>query len=110
MSSAGELLRSHSRRGLPLIRRIRLAALMTAVEPQQPGYLSHSDAAAAPVDRFPQRKTLIAGHCPQRLPSTLLSAPNESIAFTQRGQHRNRQTFEPAFPVGPFFIQYRLRT
>jgi hypothetical protein len=44
------------------------------------------------------------------LPSTLLSAPNESIAFTQRGQHRNRQTFEPAFPVGPFFIQYRLRT
>ena len=83
---------------------------MTAVEPQQPGYLSHSDAAAAPVDRFPQRETLIAGHCPQRLPSTLLSAPNESIAFTQRGQHRNRQTFEPAFPVGPFFIQYRLRT
>jgi hypothetical protein len=77
-----------------------LAALMTAGEPQQPGYFSHSDAAAAPVDRFPQRKTLIAGHCPQRLPSALLSAPNESIAFTQRGQHRGRQSFEPAFPVG----------
>jgi hypothetical protein len=29
-------------------------ALMTAVEAQQPGYLSHSDAAAAPLDRFPQ--------------------------------------------------------
>ena len=28
-------------------------ALMTAVEAQQPGYLSHSDAAAAPFDRFP---------------------------------------------------------
>jgi hypothetical protein len=91
---------AHSRPGLPLIRRVRLAALMTAVEPQQPGYFSHSDAAAAPVDRFPQRKTLIAGHCPQRLPSALLSAPNESIAFTQRGQHRGRQSFEPAFPVG----------
>ena len=33
-----------------------LTALMTAVEPQQPGYLSHSDAAAAPVDRLPQRQ------------------------------------------------------
>ena len=65
-------------------------ALMSAVEPQQPGYLSHSDAAAAPVDRFPQRQTLIVGHRPQRLPSALLSVPNRSIAFTERGQHGDR--------------------
>ena len=85
-----------------------LTALMTAVEPQQPGYLSHSDAAAAPVDRFPQRQTLILGHRPQRLPSAPLSVPDQSIAFTERGQHRDRQSFEPAFPVGSFFAQYRL--
>jgi hypothetical protein len=29
--------------------------LMTALEPQQPGYLSHSDAATAPLDGFTQR-------------------------------------------------------
>jgi hypothetical protein len=39
-------------------------APMTAVEPQQPGYLSHRDAAAAPIDRFPQRKGLVVGHRP----------------------------------------------
>jgi hypothetical protein len=89
--------------------RVHLAVLMTAVEPQQPGYLSHSDAAAAPVDRFPQRKTLVAGHCPQRLPSAQLSIPDQSIPFTECGKHRDRQTFEPAFPVGPFFTYYRLR-
>jgi hypothetical protein len=33
-------------------------ALMTAVEPRQPGYLSHSDAATAPVDGFPDRQPL----------------------------------------------------
>jgi hypothetical protein len=38
-------------------------ALMTAVEPQQSGYLSHSDAAAAPVGGFPDRQTLVVGHC-----------------------------------------------
>jgi hypothetical protein len=62
-----------------------LTALMTAVEPQQPGYLSHSDAAAAPVDRLPQRQTLIVSHRPHRLRSAPLSVPNQSIAFTQRG-------------------------
>jgi hypothetical protein len=51
-------------------------ALMTAIEAQQPGYLSHSDAAAAPLDRFPQRQTLIVSHRPQRLPSALLSVPD----------------------------------
>jgi len=30
------------------------------------------------------------------------------MAFTKRGQHRDRQTFEPAFPIGAFFMQYRL--
>jgi len=81
---------------------------MTAVEPQQPGYLSHSDAAAAPVDRFPYRQPLVLGHCPQRLRSAQLSVPNQNIAFTKRGQHRHRQSFAPAFPVGPFFAQYSL--
>jgi hypothetical protein len=38
-------------------------ALVIAVEPQQPGYLSHGDGAAAPVDRFPYRQTLVVGHC-----------------------------------------------
>jgi hypothetical protein len=56
-------------------------ALMTAVEPQQPGYLSHSDAAAAPVDRLPDRQTLIVSHRPQRLPSAPLSVPDQSIAL-----------------------------
>jgi hypothetical protein len=41
--------------------------------------------------------------CPARR-----SASDESIAFTKRGQHRDRQTFEPVFPVGPFFAQSRL--
>jgi hypothetical protein len=63
---------------------------MTAVETQQPGYLSHGDAAAAPVDRFPQRQTLIVSHRPQRLPSALLSVPNQGIAFSKRGQHCDR--------------------
>jgi hypothetical protein len=76
-------------------------ALVSAVKPQQPVYLSHSEAAAAPVGRFPYRQTLVVGHRPQRLPSALLSVADESIAFTKRGQHHDRQSFEPAFPVGP---------
>lgn len=65
-------------------------ALMTAVDPQRPGYLSHRKAAAAPVDRLTQRQSLLLGHRPQRLPSALLSVPDESIALTERGQHRDR--------------------
>ncbi|MGH3101211.1 MAG: hypothetical protein ACRDPU_09480 [Thermoleophilia bacterium] len=42
------------------------------------------------------------------MPSALLSVPDESIPFTKGGQHRDRQSFEPAFPVGTFFAQYRL--
>jgi hypothetical protein len=53
-----------------------LTARVTALEPQQPGYLSHSDAAATPVDRFPYGQTLIFGHCPQRLPNPPLSVPD----------------------------------
>jgi hypothetical protein len=63
---------------------------MTAAEPQQPGYLSNSDAAAAPLARFPDRQTLIVSHRPQRLPSPPLSVPDEGIAFTKRRQHRDR--------------------
>ena len=66
--------------------------LMTALEPQQPGYLSHSDATAAPLDGFTQRKTLVIGHPPQRLTSAPLSVPDEGIAFTKGGQHRDRQS------------------
>jgi hypothetical protein len=50
-----------------------LTTLMIAVDSQEPGYLSHSDAAAAPLDCFPQRQTLIVSHGPQRLPSAPLS-------------------------------------
>jgi hypothetical protein len=42
------------------------------------------------------------------LPSAPLSVPNQSIAFSKSGQHRGRQSFEPAFSVGPLFAQYRL--
>jgi hypothetical protein len=83
-------------------------ALMSVVEPQQPGHLSHSDAAAAPVERFPHRQTLVVSHRPQRLPGPPLSIPDQSIAFTECGQHRDRQSFESAFPVGPFFTPRRL--
>jgi hypothetical protein len=83
-------------------------ALMSIVEPQQPSYLAHSDAAAAPLDRLPHRQALIVSHRPQRLPGPPLSIPDQSIAFTKGGQHRDRQSFEPPFPVGPFFTQYRL--
>jgi hypothetical protein len=65
-------------------------ALMAAVEPEQPVYLSDSDAVAAPVDRFPHRQTLIVSHCPQRLPGAPLSIPDQSLAFTECGQHHDR--------------------
>jgi hypothetical protein len=81
--------------------------MMKTVEPQQPGYLPHSEAVAAPMDRLTQRKALVVGHRPQSLPSAPLRVPDESIAFAERGQHRDRQTFEPAFPLGAFFAQDR---
>jgi hypothetical protein len=85
-----------------------LTALMKAVEPRQPGHLSHREAAATPIGRLTQRQALLVGHRPQSLPSPPLSVPDESVAFTERGQHCDRQSFEPAFPVGTFFTQYRL--
>jgi hypothetical protein len=81
---------------------------MKAIEPQQPGYLSHSETTTAPVDRLAQRKALVVGHRPQGLLSALLSVPDESIAFSKRGQHSDRQTLEPAFAIGTLFVQYRL--
>jgi hypothetical protein len=51
---------------------------------------------------------LVVGHCPQRLPCPPLRVADRGVAFTERGQHRDRQTFEPAFPVGTFLAQYRL--
>jgi hypothetical protein len=39
------------------------------------------------------------------LPGAPLSVPDESIAFTERGQHSDRQSFESALPVGPFLAQ-----
>jgi hypothetical protein len=72
-----------------------------ASEPRQAGYLSHKDTAAAPVDRFRQRQTLLVGNRPQRLPSAPLCVADASIAFTEPGQHRDRQSFDPGFPVRP---------
>jgi hypothetical protein len=63
---------------------------MIAFDSQEPGYLSHSDAAAAPVDRFAQQKALVVGHCPQNLPSARLCVSDKRIAFTERGQRRDR--------------------
>jgi hypothetical protein len=63
--------------------------MMKTVEPQQPGYLLHSEAVAAPMDRLTQRKALVVGHRPQSLPSAPLRVPDESIAFAERGQHRD---------------------
>jgi hypothetical protein len=55
---------------------------MIAVEPQQPDYLSHREAAAAPFGRFTQRETVVVGHRFERVPSAESSVPDASIAFT----------------------------
>jgi hypothetical protein len=39
---------------------------MSVVEPQQPDYLPHSDAAAAPAGGLASRRTLILGHRPHQ--------------------------------------------
>jgi hypothetical protein len=36
-----------------------------------------------------------------------LRVPNLGVAFTERGQHSDRHTSEPAFPVGTLLAQYR---
>jgi hypothetical protein len=60
-----------------------------------------------PADR---RQAAAAGlsHAPQSLRSTPFRVPNQSVAFTECGQHCDREPLEPAFPVGPFFAKYRL--
>ena len=54
-------------------------------------------------------EALLVGHRPQRLPGAAFRVANRSVAFTKRGQYGDRQTFEPALPVGRFFAPYRLR-
>jgi hypothetical protein len=51
----------------------------------------------------PSSPVIVRSACPAPL-----SIPEQSIAFTECGQHRDRQSFEPPFPVGPLFAQYRL--
>jgi hypothetical protein len=65
-------------------------ALLTALKLQQPGYLPHCHAAATPDSRLTQGQILILGHRPQGLPSAPFGVPHQSIAFTERGQHRDR--------------------
>ena len=65
------------------------AARRVVRELAQPGHFPRSDAAAAPVDHVTQRQTLVVSHRPQRLPSAPLSVPDQSIAFSKRGQHRD---------------------
>jgi hypothetical protein len=67
----------------------------------QPGDFSHCDAAAAAVDRVTQRQILSLGHRPQGLTSAPLSVADDSIAFTERGQYTDCQSFEPALPSRP---------
>jgi hypothetical protein len=72
-------------------RRLSAAVWRVVRKLAQPGDLPHRKAAtAAPLDRFPYRQTLIASHRPQSLTSPPLSVPNQSIALTQRGEHRDR--------------------
>jgi hypothetical protein len=41
-------------------------------------------------------------------PGAAIRAADRGVAFTECGQHGDCQPLEPAFPVGPFFAQYRL--
>ena len=76
------------------------AVLQAAVERPQPGYLTHGNASAAPVDRLAHRQGLDVGHRPQRLTSTYFPVLDRPVTFTERGQHDNRQPFEAAVPIG----------
>jgi hypothetical protein len=85
------------------------AARIQVHQAPQPGHLPHCDAAAAPVGGLASRQTLVVGHRQQRAAAGApLRVPDCSVAFTERSQHRDRQSFEPAFPVGPFFPEDRL--
>jgi hypothetical protein len=39
----------------------------------------------------------------QRLPGAPIRAADRGVAFTECGQHGDRQPLEAAFPVGPLF-------
>jgi hypothetical protein len=41
-------------------------------------------------------------------PSAPFRVTDRPVTFTERGQRLDRQAFEPAFPIGPFFTQDRL--
>jgi hypothetical protein len=75
----------------------------------EPADLPHRKAAsAAPLDRLADRQALVLGHHLQRLPGAPFCVADRCVAFTECGQHGDRQTLEPALPVGPLFAQYRL--
>jgi hypothetical protein len=78
------------------------AVLLTAVEPPQPGYLTQCEAVTTPCDRLAHRQALVVGHRPQRFSGAPLSVLDRTVAFTERGQHGDRQPLQSAFPVGPF--------
>jgi hypothetical protein len=53
---------------------------------------------------------LLDGHRLQRLPGAAFSVADRGVAFTECGQHLDRQTVETAILVGPPFTQYCLGT
>jgi hypothetical protein len=61
-------------------------ALMIAVDSQEPTHLSHSDAAAAPVDRLPQRQpsspVIVRRTCPARRPASRTRASRSPSAVS----------------------------
>jgi hypothetical protein len=82
--------------------------LRVSRESTQASKLAHRDEAAAPVGGLAERQTLVDRQPPQRFSGAQLRVLDRPVAFTERGQHLNRQTLEPTFPVGPLFAQYRL--
>jgi hypothetical protein len=74
----------------------------------QPGYFPRRDGGAAPIGGLADRQSFIVGHCTQRFSRPSLRIAYRGVAFTERGQHLNRQLLKSAFPVGAFFAQYRL--
>jgi len=78
------------------------SVLLTAVKPPQPGYLTQCEAVTTPFDRLAHRQALVVGHRSQRVSGAPLSVLDRTVAFTERGQHGDRQPLQSAFPVGPF--------
>jgi hypothetical protein len=85
--------------GLPLIQWARFDRPDDRHRAAEPGYLSHSDATAAPVDRLPQRQTLILSHrsrraCPARPSASRTRASRSpsavSTAIARASSRRSR--------------------